>query len=324
MEVAQIMAMLKGRGWILNLVFIFASAYFAASAGNAVVGRAIRVVPTADMVIKGSTKAPPVTTKRQLNYASISARNLFDAKRENLSPQPISIPTTDESDSGPGELDYDKLAKCTMPGALRATLVADENPEWSMAVVYSNTTRETGVYSIGEGNAAIAADVTLVEVRSRAIVVKRSDRYELCTAEGEEAATPTASAPVAAKVDSKPDSKSDGNEVRKISDDEYQVDKRYFDDTLENLSKVATQARIIPSFKRGKPNGFKLFSIKPGSIFSKIGMQNGDVIQKINGYEMNSPDKALEIYQKFRSGTSISIDFQRRGKTMSRTYNIVE
>ena len=69
---------------------------------------------------------------------------------------------------------------------------------------------------------------------------------------------------------------------------------------LTDLSQLATQARIVPSFKNGVANGFKLFSIVPDSLYAKIGIQNGDVIRRINGYEMNSPDKALEIYQKLR------------------------
>jgi general secretion pathway protein C len=100
------------------------------------------------------------------------------------------------------------------------------------------------------------------------------------------------------------------------------VDRAEVDNALSNLSKVATQARIVPSFRNGKPNGFKLFSIKPGSIYSKIGLKNGDVIQKINGYEMNSPDKALEIYQKLKDASSVSIEFQRRGKSKHFNYNI--
>mgnify|MGYP001382018024 CR=1 FL=1 len=70
--------------------------------------------------------------------------------------------------------------------------------------------------------------------------------------------------------------------------------------------------------------GFKLFSIKPGSIYSKLGMKNGDVIQKINGYEMNSPDKALEIYQKLRDASSVNIDLLRRGQSVQMGYNIDE
>ena len=91
---------------------------------------------------------------------------------------------------------------------------------------------------------------------------------------------------------------------------------------LGNLSSVATKARIVPSFKNGKPNGFKLFSIKPGSIYAKIGLKNGDVIQKVNGYEMNSPDKALEIYQKLKNAQNVTVDVQRRGRSMTMNYSI--
>ena len=78
-----------------------------------------------------------------------------------------------------------------------------------------------------------------------------------------------------------------------IADNKYDVKKSVLDGTLSNLNSVATQARIVPSFKNGVANGFKVFSIQPNSFYSAIGVENGDVVQKINGYEINSPDKAL-------------------------------
>ena len=41
------------------------------------------------------------------------------------------------------------------------------------------------------------------------------------------------------------------------------------------MNQIATQARIVPSFKNGVANGFKLFSIQPGSLYSAIGVENG-------------------------------------------------
>jgi general secretion pathway protein C len=82
------------------------------------------------------------------------------------------------------------------------------------------------------------------------------------------------------------------------------------------------QARIVPSFKNGEANGFKLFAIRPGSLYSKIGIQNGDIIHKINGFSMNSPDKALEVYQKLKSARSIDVELTRRGRNQKMTYNI--
>jgi general secretion pathway protein C len=110
--------------------------------------------------------------------------------------------------------------------------------------------------------------------------------------------------------------------VKKINDNRYDVSKKYIDNTLSNLNAVATQARIVPSFKNGVANGFKLFSIVPDSLYSKIGIQNGDVIRRINGYEMNSPDKALEIYQKLRDANRIEVEIERRGDTIRKSYSI--
>jgi general secretion pathway protein C len=110
--------------------------------------------------------------------------------------------------------------------------------------------------------------------------------------------------------------------VTKLSPTDYKVERAEVDRALSNLNEVATQARMVPSLKNGKPNGFKVFSIKPGSIYSKIGLQNGDVIQKINGYDLNSPDRALEIYTKLRDATSLSIELQRGGNTQTMNYAI--
>ena len=57
-------------------------------------------------------------------------------------------------------------------------------------------------------------------------------------------------------------------------------------------------------------------------VLPKIGIQNGDVIQKINGYEMNDPAKAFDIYSKLKDSSSITVDLVRRGKTQTMTYNI--
>ena len=78
----------------------------------------------------------------------------------------------------------------------------------------------------------------------------------------------------------------------------------------------------MPNFENGKSNGFKLVAIRPGSFYSKIGIQNGDVVQRINGHEMNSPDKALEIYSKLKDAQTITVDLNRGGKQTTLSYQI--
>ena len=110
--------------------------------------------------------------------------------------------------------------------------------------------------------------------------------------------------------------------VRQLADNKYEIDRGTLDSTLSDLNKIATQARIVPSFKNGVASGFKLFSIQPGSLYSSIGIENGDVIQRVNGYEINSPEKALELYQKLRESAHVTIELERGGQTIRKEYNI--
>jgi general secretion pathway protein C len=85
---------------------------------------------------------------------------------------------------------------------------------------------------------------------------------------------------------------------------------------------LATSARFVPSIKDGKPNGFKLYAIRPQSIFGRIGLQNGDTIKAINGSEMTTPDAALALYTKLRNASHLSVQVERRGETVTLDYTI--
>ncbi len=314
----RIATLLRQNGWALNLVFIALGAYFVAGAVNAVVARAIRVVPTADDRASMAPTGPLVPTRQA--FGAIADRNLFGVKREQLNPEAAGGAAEPTLVSG-RDYRWDQLKPCTLTANIRATLVADGAPEWSMAVLFVNN--ETGVYSINDGSNKITDDAVLVDVLDRTIVVRRRDHFERCTADIEGAQpTMTAMAPVPPPAQGGDVPGGDTTGVTKISDTQYKVDRTEVDKALNNLAQVSTEARIVPSFKNGVANGFKMFSIKPGSIFAKIGLQNGDVIKKINGYEMNSPDKALEIYQKLKDTTSVNIELERRGQGMSVNYAI--
>lgn len=315
----RIASFLKENGWVLNLSFILLGAYFVAGASNAVVARGIRVIPSIDDVRVDSRASGGLQSSRpSASVDSIAERNLLGAEREAIGPV-VSLPTDATLVAGT-TFNEKELKPCTMTHTVRATLVAEGAPEWSMAVVYNNTTREAEVYNTSDGFNQIADDAVLVDVRDRAVVVRRRDHFEICSCEGDE---PIAASPLAAaRARTRDEGGGDEGGVSQVSETQYTVERTEVDNALANLSQVATQARIVPSFKNGKPNGFKLFSIKPGSIYSKIGLKNGDVIQKINGYEMNSPDKALELYQKLKDASSVSIELQRRGQTKNFSYSI--
>jgi len=122
--------------------------------------------------------------------------------------------------------------------------------------------------------------------------------------------------------DGAPPSVALGTGVKQLTDNDYEIPRAEIDKTLANLNDVAMQARIVPAFKDGVAQGFKLFSIRPDSIYSKIGIQNGDVIKRINGFDLNSPEKALEIYSKLKESSRIDIEVERNGAAVRKTYNV--
>ena len=66
--------------------------------------------------------------------------------------------------------------------------------------------------------------------------------------------------------------------VKKSGDNAWEIDRAVVDKVLANPTAVGRGARIVPSIKNGKPNGFKLYAIRPSSVYAKIGLMNGDTL----------------------------------------------
>ncbi len=112
--------------------------------------------------------------------------------------------------------------------------------------------------------------------------------------------------------------------IRKIGDTDFEVDRTLLDYLLGNPMWVARGARIVPSIRNSKSNGFKLYAIRPSSIYAKIGLMNGDTILSVNGLTLSSPDKAIETYKQVESAKRFTVQLTRRGKPVTIRYTIVE
>jgi len=111
-------------------------------------------------------------------------------------------------------------------------------------------------------------------------------------------------------------------QIKKINDTTYEVPQAVLDGVLANPMGAATGARVVPAVKDGKADGFKLYAIRPSSIYAALGLENGDSLHNVNGQELTTADKALEVYTKLRNATSIKLTLTRRGKSITITYNI--
>ncbi len=301
---------------LLPVLVVALCAYFGAKAANhileskalgdsAKLGKAERVV----------ARPAKTTEKRSKLGEPIATRNMFCSSC--LPPEPeVEDTTVVDSNSPP---------PTSLPLRLLATNVSSE-AAYSFATIQNTSSNREGAYSIAQiipdGGPVVRISAKFVDFEN-----PKSKRVERLSLLSERAPPPAKVASTSKDSDSSEKPKDDlmamvEEGVNKISDTEFEIDKKVVDKVLENPMSVARGARIVPSIKNGKNNGFKLYAIRPSSVYAKLGLMNGDTIHSINGFDLTSPDKALEVYTKVREATSLSVTATRRGKPVTLNYSI--
>jgi general secretion pathway protein C len=81
-------------------------------------------------------------------------------------------------------------------------------------------------------------------------------------------------------------------------------------------------ARIIPSYKNGIPVGFQFVWLMPNSLYDRLGFEEGDVVLRVNGYDLDGPDRVLEIYQQLRECDWFDVELERGGRRVHKMYSL--
>ena len=110
--------------------------------------------------------------------------------------------------------------------------------------------------------------------------------------------------------------------VRSIGGGTYIVDQRKVQDAIENPNQLMTDARLQPNFRDGRQEGFTLREVKQGGIYQSLGLQNGDVLLRINDYTITNPENALQAFTALRGMDRIQLDVLRDSAKMTLTYQI--
>ena len=318
---------LKRYFWVLPILVILCCGVLGAKAANHLIevkmmgdGSAARSKPLPRKP-RGEQKSPPSKDDRE-----VVDRNMFCSTCEPPKPPDVASP------SGPVDDNHPPLT--SLPLSLAATIVS-QDPDSSAATILNTQTNLSGQYSVGEH---IPAAGELRKIRPKFVdfynkTAGRLERIELGnTSSGSPAMAATAPPPAA--MPAAPPPPTDGSNpeaellaavdkgVKKVSDNQWDIERALVDKILADPSVMMRQARVVPSIKDGKANGFKMYAIRPSSVYSKIGLMNGDTITSINGFEITSMDKAMEIYTKLRSASNLSISVMRRGQPVQLDYSI--
>ncbi|MGD8254911.1 MAG: type II secretion system protein GspC [Syntrophobacterales bacterium] len=282
--------------WIADILVLSLLVYFGVNAFITVLNG--RLAPTPEMqeeAVKLSVK--PAADARPLeDYAVITERHLFGGTSQGLAEPP------------PEEIVLDD-----MPVALKSlglklvgTVVASK-PEESSAIIEDRSTRKQEVYKEGDR----VKQALIKRILRHNVVINTGRRDEVLTMVPDESTGKTPARERAPRTRRRPTARSS-----------VRLDREELESQMANLNELMQQVRIRPFMEGRQPAGFLVSNIKPGSLFSKMGLRNGDVIQGVNGETITTPDQAVELYESLMEGGQVSLEIKRGRRKENLRYEI--
>ncbi|MCA9623623.1 MAG: hypothetical protein KC731_31595 [Myxococcales bacterium] len=123
-----------------------------------------------------------------------------------------------------------------------------------------------------------------------------------------------------APSDGKPfDEKAFEKAVTQQPDGTYVIARAALQSLLETPQAISRAVRVVPS---KTPPGMKLLGLRPGSVLAVLGLRNGDVVLRLNGHDVSTPDHALDAYQALRASDRVDLELVREGQPQALHYRL--
>jgi general secretion pathway protein C len=100
------------------------------------------------------------------------------------------------------------------------------------------------------------------------------------------------------------------------------LDRRAVSQSMADVPKLLSQAQAVPYYQDGKLMGWRIDAIKPDSFYEKIGLQAGDVLQRVNGVEIRDPGMVLTLFQQVKDERQVKLDLLRDSRRATLMYDI--
>ncbi len=82
-------------------------------------------------------------------------------------------------------------------------------------------------------------------------------------------------------------------------------------------------ARVVPASRGGRVVGVRVLGVRPGDVLAGLGITHGDVIHRVNGVDLASPDRCLEAYARLRGSDEAVVELTRAGRRVIQRYVMV-
>jgi general secretion pathway protein C len=317
--------LLKRYFWAVVLVLLASAAFLDAQGIMHVVGSMIgpdeKMLAAAPLAAR-LPPAPPSANPHATNADPILARNPFDSVTGPLNAVPT--PVEDVVDAGAAPADItDPFGAPDCDGVRVLIIAASADPDWSFAALETST--EKGKSFLRRRGGDLGGKTVKFIGWDRVWLTSGS---QLCQSQMFKPPAPPApsaapsAAPAAPAGAATPVGDDIKKGIQKIGPNEFNVDRSVVDKILENQAELMRQARIVPEQENGKVVGIRLYGVRPDTLLGTLGMENGDRLEKINGFDMASPEKALEAYARLRTADQLTVSVNRRGQPTNIDFNI--
>lgn len=258
---------------------------------------------------------PPGPVPRQPFVESdlnqILQQNVFDAAQRSAAAE-MSPSTETGATSSPERV----VARTDLK--LIGTVVAGDR---SLALIENNKTLE--IFRLGDKIPGGGG----VETIERSKVTIKTDSQELLTLLLHEPAAESSAPHAAAATASAGDSQTQADDglrgtVREVQENQYVVSEDLVESVRQNFSSQLRLAQMQPHLVNGQTEGFFIRRINPRSVLAKMGMQRGDVVVDVNNIKLDSPEKALQVFQQLREARQITVAVLRNGQPLTFQYEI--
>lgn len=289
----------------------------------------------ADEVLSGEQETGPAPAgkatssaraQRRRDPSVILRRNIFDSALGDLSVLPTADPDR-PMDDVPAE---DVETPCTGSMRVIGTVVIPGDLERSLAAILG-TDRKAGLHYGGtevEGSRIRAIHSDAVVLQSKGGLC----RLAMFKVEGAPKKPAFRSARKAKPVKKNKGPGADRNAglsdeemtegIDRVDDRNFNLSRSMLNKVLDNAGKIIGIAAVAPKIENGQSIGMEIRGVRPDTLLTKIGIQNGDLLESINGQSLSNPDAALGAYTTLRTADKFTLSVRRKGESMMINYNL--
>jgi type II secretion system protein C len=243
------------------------------------------------------------------DYAVIAQRNIFNA--------------TPPAAKGPVEpMKIVQPPPVQTPLNLKLTGTVTGGNGANYAFIENTATRgDQQLYQVGD----TIQNRVIVDIQGNCVILEQNGKNEqLCfpNRQGSVGSAPEQQSVSRETSDADNDSEDSNGEVVQVDEATWRIPRELMQEQFANLGGLAQQARVTPYVVQGETRGFRVTRLKANSLLQKIGLQHGDVLQKVNGNSITSPADALQAYQQLQQAGTVRLEILRRDRASTLTYEI--